>query len=160
MTDESSRKPGRRKRTLGPASGALPQLFASEELRSVPDTMRIPELPIANLVLLSNEDEEEDDDDYRRQHRRKRFRKGLVVTINGQRFHARGVDISRGGIAFQPVPPDAKKNDPVLIEIEEPPDRLLGRIVWFRPLDDGTDNLQIGVRFSRPLSQSLDDEED
>lgn len=160
MGEDSSGKRGRRSRTLGPAGGSLPQLFESDELREVSSALGIPELPMANLEIVEDEEPAPDEDDARRRHRRRRFRKGLEVTINGRRFHARGVDVSRGGIACQPVPRGAKNGDPVLIELAEEPYRLLGRIVWFKPLGDGSDHLVIGVRFSRPLEASLDGEED
>jgi len=158
LSEDSSRKKGRRSRTLGPTSSTLPSLFETEELPAQPTPLPVPDLPVGNLEWL--ERTTEDPDGVERAHPRKRFRKGLRVTINGVEYHCHGVDVSRGGIGFQPVPAGAKKGDPVLIELDEPPFRLLGRIAWYRPLEDGTDNLFIGVRFSRPLDESLDGEED
>ncbi len=135
-----------------PAEGS-PEAGAGRRANDSFDSMTTAEvenLPTANLEWIGDS---QDDDDERRIEPRTPVSGGVLVTINGQDFSAEGVDVSRGGICFQPVPYWVRRGDPVMIEMGEPPttQKVLGRVAWRRRLDDASGDLMIGVRFSRPL---------
>lgn len=147
MTDNDDKKPRRRPVALPSGEYPLPRML---ETPALDRETTVPDLPVANLEWLF----ETQNGDDRRSRWRAPYPEGVRVTIYGREFRADGVDISMGGISFQPVPYWIKKGDPVLIEMAGPARRLIGRVVWLRSMDDGSDNLCIGVRFSSPDEQS------
>ncbi len=138
-----------RKKELSRPSGEYP-LPRMIEGRDLEEDTSLPEIPVANLEWLF--DKPKDDD--RRSRWRAPYPDTVRVSIYGREFRSRGIDISMGGISFQPVPYWVKKGDPVLIEMNGPARKLIGRVVWLKPMDDGTDNTIIGVRFASPDQQS------
>ncbi len=139
----------KRRTELSRHSGEYP-LPRMLESRSLEEDTSLPELPVANLEWLFDKQR----DDERRSRWRAPYPDVVRVSIFGREFRARGIDISMGGISFQPVPYWVKKGDPVLLEMQGPARKLIGRVVWIRPLDDDTDNTIIGVRFASPDEES------
>ncbi len=140
MNDEKKKN---RRSELSRPSGEypLPRMMESGDLD---DATALPDLPVTNLEWLFEKAKEDD----RRSRWRAPYPDSVRVSIYGREFAARGIDISMGGISFQPVPYWVKKGDPVLIEMQGPVRKLIGRVVWLKPMDDGTDNTIIGVRFA------------
>ena len=102
----------------------------------------------------------EDTDQSARSERRTVGRRGEEchgsVLLDGQKYNVLVTDLSEQGISCKPLPYSARTGAPVLVCIDDV--QLVGRVAWRRQLSSSDDDVQVGVRFSSPHPDLIDEE--